>query len=150
MMKRTHLAAGLAFTLLFLPHVNNKVIFFFITLLGSLIPDIDSPTSYLGNYKIFRPLQGISGHRGAFHSLTFCIFFSLIFAFFLPILALSFFLGYSSHIFADSFTIEGVMPFWPSKKVSAGFIRTGGKRESFIFWILIVVNVILFARLFIK
>src|SRR3989344_4563820 len=149
MMKRTHLALALAFVLLFLPRVNNKLVFIPLVLFFSFFPDIDSPSSYLGHYKIFRPLQGISGHRGAFHSLTFCVFFSLIFAFFLPILALPFFLGYSSHILADSFTIEGVMPFWPSKRVSSGFIRTGGKKESIVFIGLVVANVILFVRLFI-
>ena len=149
MMKRTHLAAGLAFTLLFLPHVNNKVIFFFITLLGSLIPDIDSPTSYLGHHWVFRPLQWLSKHRGVMHSFTAGLIIAIAFSFYAPIMALPFFLGYSSHLVADSFTVEGITPFWPWGKVSEGVIRTGGRHEKPVFITFLIIDAVLFLRLFV-
>jgi len=29
------------------------------------------------------------------------------------------------HLFADSFTREGITPFYPSKKISKGFLKAG-------------------------
>jgi membrane-bound metal-dependent hydrolase YbcI (DUF457 family) len=94
-------------------------------------------------------LQFAVKHRGFFHSLTFCAALSAVFVFFAPILALPFFLGCSSHIFADSFTEEGIMPFWPWKKTSSGPLRTEGKAENIIFLGLAALDALLFAGLFI-
>ena len=149
MMKRTHLAIGLAFALLFLPHVNDKISFFLIAVSSSLIPDIDSPTSYLGRHKIFRPLQWLSRHRGIFHSFTICVALSIVFSFYIPVLALPFFLGYSSHLVADSFTLEGITPFWPWAKTSEGVIRTGSRLEKPVFIAFLIVDAIFFLRLFV-
>lgn len=148
MMKRTHLIIALAFALLFLPNVNYKLIFFPIVLICALLPDIDSPHSQYGNQWFSKPLQFVSKHRGILHSLTFCILFSLVLAFILPILALPFFLGYSSHLVSDSFTQEGITPFWPSKKTSNGIVRTGGKIEKGVFLVFLAVDALLFLRLF--
>lgn len=148
MIKRTHLVIGLACALLFLPHVNNKLLFFPVVLLCSLLPDIDSPSSYLGHNKIFRPLQWVAEHRGVLHSFTICIVASFVLAFVFPILALPFFLGYASHLAADSFTREGITPFWPWKRTSSGFISTGGSSEYPVFIIFIVLDAVLFLRLF--
>lgn len=51
---------------------------------------------------------------------------TLFFALFFPVISLPFFLGYSLHLFADSFTIQGIKPFYPIKKVSSWKIKTGG------------------------
>jgi membrane-bound metal-dependent hydrolase YbcI (DUF457 family) len=56
-----------------------------------------------------------------------------VFSVFVPVIAFPFFLGYSVHLFSDSFTHEGIRPFWPSKKSSAGIVRTGGVVEKGIF-----------------
>lgn len=148
MMKRTHLIIALAFALLFLPRVNYKLIFLPVVLVCSLLPDIDTPNSQFGNKWYFRPLQFVSKHRGILHSLSFCILFSIVLAFIFPILALPFFLGYSSHLIGDSFTQEGITPFWPWKKSSKGMIRTGGRAEKGIFLVFLIVDVLLFFRLF--
>jgi inner membrane protein len=149
MIKRTHLAIGLALALLFLPNVNYKWVFFPIVLICALLPDIDSPDSYFGSSKIWRPLQFIVKHRGVFHSFTLCILVSLVFAFVLPIVALPFFLGYGSHLLADSFTQEGITPFWPWKRASQGALRTGGSVENGIFIGFIIIDSLLFLRLFV-
>jgi len=143
MIKRTHLAIGLVVALYFLSHVENKFIFIPVVLFSSLLPDIDSVYSTIGKHKIFRPLQLIFKHRGVFHSYTFCIFVTVLFAFFYPILALPFFLGYSFHLFADSFTHEGIKPFWPLKLESSGNIRVNGTIEHAIFWVFVLLSILL-------
>jgi inner membrane protein len=148
MIKRTHLAIAAALALLFLPIVTHKIVFLGVILVAALLPDIDSPTSYFGHYKIWRPVQFIVEHRGIFHSLTLCIFVSLVFALVLPVLALPFFLGYSSHLFADSFTKEGITPFWPWKRMSQGILTTGTQVEFGIFITFLAIDLILLVRLF--
>lgn len=149
MIKRTHLAIAVALALLFLPHINSsRLIFLVVIVISALLPDIDSSYSYFGRNKLLRPLQFISEHRGFIHSFTFCLFISLIFAFFVPVLTLPFFAGYASHLIADSFTVEGITPFWPSKKTMSGPLLTGGKGEYLIFICFAVLDLILFFRLF--
>jgi len=148
MMLRTHLAITSLLILLFIPHVTFKIIFIIVALIATLIPDIDMTHSLMGKYKILRPIQWFVKHRGIFHSFTLAILLSLLFAFYVPILALPFFLGYSSHLIADSFTIDGIRPFWPFKDELKSKIRTGSKVESILFYVLCGINIILFIRLF--
>ena len=148
MIKRTHLAIVLAPILLFLPQVNNKIIFVSVALIAALLPDIDSPDSYFGHHRIWRPLQFVVKHRGIFHSLTLCIAVSLLFSFVIPVLALPFFLGYSAHLFADCFTQEGITPFWPWKRTCSGSLRTGGTFENGLLAGFVIADIFLFIHLF--
>ena len=109
-MYKTHVAFGAFLALVFLPFIVHKWIFVPIVLFCSLLPDIDCMHSYLGRYKILRPMQWIVKHRTLFHSLTFAVIISLLFAFYIPILAFPFFLGYVGHLFSDSITPEGIRP----------------------------------------
>ena len=95
---------------------------------------------------IFRILQIFSTHRGFFHSFTFLILITIVFSMFIPVLALGFFVGYSSHLLSDSFTKEGIMPFYPWKKKSYGMLRTGGKIETGIFLGFVVADLFLVVR----
>ncbi|MEK6926851.1 MAG: metal-dependent hydrolase [Nanoarchaeota archaeon] len=149
MLMKTHLAFGMIGFLILLPEVSHKLIFFFGVLVATLLPDIDSYNSYLGNRWYLRPFQWATKHRGALHSFTFCILVSIGFAFFIPILALPFFLGYSIHLFSDSFTHEGIRPFWPLKDECTGKIKVGGTIEQGLFYGALLVCVILFIRFFI-
>lgn len=149
MMYRTHLAIGIFIVLLFLPIINYKLFFIFGVLVCTFLPDIDCTQSFLGKYKILRPIQWFVKHRGLFHSFTFAGIIALVFAFFYPVFALPFFLGYSGHLIADSLTSEGIRPFWPSKSEIKWRIRTGGKREKIVFYVLSLINIILLIRLFI-
>lgn len=148
MLKKTHLAVGLAVGLYFLPFVTDKVLFIPVILIASLLPDIDSGFSQLGRKKIFKPIQWTVSHRGIIHSYTLCIALSLVLAFFYPVLALPFFLGYSFHLLLDSFTVNGIKPFWPLKFKSSGKIRSGGRVESGIFITFVVLGILFFSRLF--
>ena len=148
MLKKTHLAIGLSVALYFLPLVNNEILFFIVVMFSSILPDIDSGVSSIGNRALFRPIQAMVKHRGFLHSYTFCIGISILFAFFFPILALPFFLGYSFHLFADSFTPRGIKPFWPFKVESKGVVRTGGPLDRVVFYSFVVLNFILLIWLF--
>jgi membrane-bound metal-dependent hydrolase YbcI (DUF457 family) len=66
----------------------------------------------------------------------------------LPIAALGFFLGYSLHLFLDSFTIDGIMPFWPLRKKSSFGLKTGGKIETSLFLGLVILDVFVIIILF--
>jgi len=136
MMMRTHVLSALAVGLAAFPSVTHKFSFLPIIVFATLLPDIDCTQSYLGRAWFLRPLQWITKHRGLFHSLTFCFLTTLLFALFLPFIALPFFLGYSLHLFADSMTVEGVRLWWPSKTEIHGNIRTGGTIERGIFYTL--------------
>jgi len=147
-MFRTHLMIGVFLIALLLPVVNNKLIFCAVVLIASLLPDIDAARSHIGYRKIFRPLQWIVKHRGMIHSFTLCVIISLVFAFYIPVLALPFFLGYSFHLLADSFTVEGIRPFWPLNKEIEGNIRVSGKSEAIILGMIIIFSIILVIRWF--
>jgi inner membrane protein len=143
MLLKTHLAFAVFLILLFINHVNNKIVFVILVVLATIIPDLDTKFSTLGNSWIFRPLQIFVKHRGIIHSLTTAVFLSILIAFYWPIGALGFFLGYSVHLLLDSFTKDGIQPFWPLKYESKGFIKSGGTAESSVFVILIFIDVIL-------
>lgn len=144
------MAIGLAIGLYFLPFVTYKFWFIPVILIASVLPDIDSASSSIGRKSIFRPAQAFLTHRGPLHSYTVCVALSSVFAFFLPIFALPFFLGYSFHLFADSFTINGIKPFWPWRFESSGIVRTGGMMDRTLFVTFIIVNLFLLIMLFVK
>jgi len=147
MMLRTHLAIVIFAILLFLSHISsisNKIIFVVIALIATLIPDLDTGFSTIGKMKGSKILRFFVRHRGFFHSFSFCIVVSVIFAFFIPILALPFFLGYSLHLFADSFTFEGIKPFWPLRYSSSWRLRTGSLTETSLFVFFVVLDLIVF------
>ncbi len=128
MFNKTHLVIGLFVALFFLPYVNNKIVFFPIVLISSFIPDLDTIIFPQKDYRILRMLKSES-YKNFMHSYTFCIMLSSVLAFFYPILALPFFLGYSFHLFFDSLTVNGIAPFWPFRVKTKGFIVPGGVVE---------------------
>jgi len=132
MLIKTHLAIVIFLILFLLPVVENDFIFISIALIATFLPDIDSGFSTIGRYKTFKLLQVFVKHRGLLHSFTFLIAITIFFTLFLPKIALPFFLGWGTHLFVDSFTVDGIRPFYPSKKTISGKIRTGGKTESIV------------------
>jgi inner membrane protein len=145
MLIRTHLVISLSFILLFISNIEYKTLFVVVTLIATFIPDIDSRFSTIGQKKIARMFQFFTRHRGVTHSFTFLLILSLFFVLFFPIIALPFFLGYGLHLLADSFTVEGIIPFYPYKERSSGKIRTGGKSEItvLVFFILIDIGLLI-------
>lgn len=145
MFKKTHLIIGLFAALFFLPYVNNKTIFFPVVLIASLIPDLDTILFPEKDYRIFRVFKS-DPYKNFMHSYTFCILLSAVLAFFYPILALPFFIGYSFHLFFDSLTVHGIAPFWPFKAKTKGFIVPGGMVEKIIILILGLLSVLLILK----
>ena len=143
MIWKTHLAIGLAIALYFANHSNKPLIFIPVVLIASFFPDIDSGFSYIGRRALFTPIQWTACHRVKIHSYTICTALSFLIAFFYPVLGLPFFLGYSFHLFADSFTSQGIKPFWPLKAVSKGGVVTGGKVDKAIFYTFVLVDSVL-------
>ncbi len=143
MLLRTHLAIGIAVALYFMPFVNEPWTFVIITIFASLLPDADSAFSHIGRKKVFKPIQLMTSHRGILHTYTFAVIISVLLGFFWPIVALPFFLGWSFHLLADSFTKLGIKPFWPLKAKSTGMVRTGGAIDKAIFITFLIIDVIL-------
>jgi len=148
MLLRTHLALTVLVLILFVPHVTSKLLFIFVVLVATALPDIDTGFSTLGKMKGFRFLQFFVKHRGMIHSFTFCILLSLLLAIFWPVVSLGFFLGYGAHLFMDSFTKEGIIPFWPYRKKSAWRLRTGSLLETSLFLFLLIIDIILIILIF--
>ena len=146
MLIKTHLALTLFFVLILLPFVSYKIIFILVSLIATYIPDIDIKNSKLGRKIIFRPLQFFVSHRGFFHSFSFLFLITFIFLMIFPRIALGFFIGYASHLFADSFTLNGITPFPPWKKKIFGKIQTGGSIEKILFFVLLIVNLLLIVK----
>ena len=147
---KTHLAIVVLAILLFIGLVENKVVFVVAALVAAFIPDADNSFSGIGRKAIFRPLQWFVKHRGFLHSFTFLIIVTFAFVWFFPVFAFGFFVGYSLHLFADSFTIEGIQPFYPFKKKVSGKLRVGSIVETSIFVFFILADIFLLAVRFVK
>ncbi len=144
MLIRTHLVITALFVLIFLSSVQNKIIFVIVALIAAILPDIDSDSSIIGKRKIFRPIQFLFGHRGFLHSFTFLFLMTFFFVLFIPVIAFPLFLGYSLHLFADSFTVQGIRPFYPLKKTYAGKFKTGGKIDITLFISILIIDLFVF------
>ena len=147
MRKRTYIAMGIGVALYFLPHINNKLLFFAIVLISSLLPDL---------FGFFRFRKNTAFKFGGdkimpndfLHTYTICVIVAVVLTFFYPATSFPFFLGYSFHLALDSFSVRGIKPFWPFNKISAGPIAPGGKIEQTIFIMLIVFDIALFVKVF--
>lgn len=144
MLLKTHIAITVFGIMLFILSVDHKLAFVVVALIAAFVPDVDSRYSSLGRKKINRVLQFFTKHRGLTHSFVFLILITFGIVFISPVVALGFFLGYGLHLFADSFTKDGIKPFYPFLEVkSSGKISTGGKTEIFIFVLFIVFDILL-------
>tara|TARA_Y100000034_G_scaffold135543_1_gene207918 strand:- start:2013 stop:2459 length:447 start_codon:yes stop_codon:yes gene_type:complete len=141
MLNRTHLAIGFLAMIIFLPHVVNKGIFIGVLLFASVLPNIDE---FLFGSKagvIFRPFKFMI-NRHFIHSFTFCLLVAVFLAFYFPVFAFPFFLGYALHLLVDSWTKEGIKPFWPLKAESKGKVEVGGALEETIFMVFVILDII--------
>lgn len=138
MLWQTHLAGGLiAGTLV---GVNPAGIA--IAGLSALLPDIDSPKSYLGS-KI-KPVSALLsltvGHRGILHSLLATGAIYWISTLLIPEYSIYVLVGYFSHLILDSFNPQGVPLLWPlSFQFRIPLVRTGSVVEKILVLPLFVV-----------
>lgn len=121
----------------------SKYFFLLAMVLGSLLPDLDSATSFIG--KKFKLVSLFFKHRGMMHSIVFMTGFSIIF--FLITKDFYYFLafaaGYLSHLLLDSLTPSGVAFFWPSKVRTRGTFKTTGLVDIILLVVLIFLNILL-------
>ncbi len=150
MLLRTHITITIFGILILLNSVSNKFVFVVVAILATYIPDIDSRYSKIGRKRINRVLQFFTKHRGITHSFVFLILITLGILLFSNVVALGFFLGYGLHLFADSFTKEGIKPFYPffPKIKSSGKVSTGGKVEIIVFVCFLILDLVLVAGKF--
>ena len=149
MLVKTHVAFGVFATLFFLPHITYKLVFVPVVLLATLLPDIGQIIPGFRTILQTRVARSAVGPHGFLHSYTFCFAVTFLLAWYSPVFSLPFFLGYGIHLLADASTPEGIRPFWPSKSVSQGSIRVGGKREQALFIAFCLIDVALLVGMFV-
>ncbi|WP_164489356.1 MULTISPECIES: metal-dependent hydrolase [Shewanella] len=115
---------------------------------GSLLPDLDHPSSTIGKRVLFVsvPLAGLFGHRQFTHSIWPLIFTIWLFNLtehangYVMVLMI----GYMSHIIADMLTDSGVPLLWPvQKRFGITICKTGGVLEHIVAYGLLAVALIL-------
>lgn len=148
MLSRTHFTAALFIYLILFLLLPEKFIFGVFLLLATFLVDIDSKTSKLGKFWIFRPLQIFFKHRGIFHSLFTGLILSLLLYFLSINAALGFLLGFYLHLFLDCLTKGGVRLFWPLSNFKVkGLMKSGSLFEEIIFVLLLLIDVFLVGKL---
>ena len=153
-MFRTHLAFSLLIALLIITFFNiqDKIYFMIILVLASSFPDIDSDKSKIGRrFPIFSKLINLFfGHRGIFHSIFPPLILLFTFWYFdLFYIGLAIFIGYLTHLIADSITLEGINFLYPFSSFRIkGLIRTGSLVESLLFLMLIIINSLFIYKLY--
>ncbi len=142
MLNKTHIAIGFFFMLFFITKVTHIWTYIFIFAFATLLPNLDRVISFK-KLRIFNKSNNSSRKRGFLHSFTFCLAITFLFAWFLPTLAFPFFLAYGTHLIADSWTTEGIKPFWPLKYSVKGKVKQGGSLETILFYSFIIADVLM-------
>lgn len=105
-------------------------------IIGSLLPDIDNPSSYVG--KLCSPVSKMFGkihkmqrkeewqHRGIMHDMGVCLIgLALTYLYFPSLVGL--FLGMFTHLFLDLFNPAGIPFLFGVKHLHLGKIKSSGK-----------------------
>lgn len=141
----THLAFSFLIGILLIKYFGfkNQILFIFLFLLFSLIPDIDEIKSKIsGKFKVLAwIISFFIGHRGLLHSIWMPILIYLLLFMVRMDIAIAASFGYLSHIVLDCFNVSGVKLLWPLQKKLKGFIPSGGLAENLIFLGLVVLDV---------
>ncbi|EZP77407.1 membrane-bound metal-dependent hydrolase [Parageobacillus genomosp. 1] len=108
--------------------------------IGSLLPDIDEPKSYVGRRSMgmSNKVKEAFGHRGMTHSLVVWGVIALVISWeSSSLFAAGFVLGYLFHILEDFFSVQGVPLFWPFtvKRLKIPIYRTGNLVEKALFYV---------------
>lgn len=140
----TTLAIGLPLVVIATKDRNGFLLNSGLLIVGSLLPDIDHPNSYIGRRIPFLPtlINKIFGHRGMTHSLI-VVLLLWLFVIFYPVL---FFLalGYTLHVIEDSFSKSRVAWLQPFSKQKFGIAlyKTGSRIENVWFLVMFVVVIL--------
>lgn len=132
----THLAIGLGAGLIMKDTIGFGGVV--MTGLGSLLPDLDHPSSILGRRIFGASALGLK-HRGWMHSLLGLIVFATLFWTLNPKFVPGITLGYFLHLLADTLNPAGIPWLYPisRKRMYIIGIPSGSPLESiFILWLL--------------
>jgi inner membrane protein len=155
MMWYTHVVFGVLFYLMaVLFGAPMSVINIGMAALGALMPDIDHPKSYIstklpGGTVMPRFVE----HRGATHTIEAAFLITALvggLAYWItdsywP--GIAFFIGYISHLFADTLTVSGIKWSRFSSFHPRGKIRTGTRGEGLVLILVTFTTLVLFAYL---
>jgi inner membrane protein len=147
----THIAFGFLAALFLwkfgIVSTGNVYIFFVFMILGSLLPDIDTPDSKMGRkFGIVSDfISKIFGHRGIIHTIWGGMFLCGLFWYFINrVYGAALFYGFMSHLIADGFTVMGINFTHPILKLHlSGFVETGSMLENVFFALTIVLIVVM-------
>jgi inner membrane protein len=111
------------------------------------LPDLDSYNSKIGRRFSSRVITAFTRHRGIMHSLIFLFAAYFVLYLYVPSVSLGFLVGYSVHLFGDLLTRKGLRLFYPFGLRIRGFVKTGGRIESFIFLSFEVMDLLLIVKI---
>ncbi|MBR0540584.1 MAG: metal-dependent hydrolase [Clostridia bacterium] len=108
-------------------------------IIGSLIPDIDAPQSYVGKLcspisRLFGKIHSLQGkeewqHRGIMHdAIIYIVGLILSYLYFTPLVGL--FLGSLTHVFLDMFNPMGIPFLFGVKRLRIAKIRSSDKKAT--------------------
>ena len=131
----TSLCAGIGLTMM--TDISLTASFMGGVLIGSLLPDIDEPNSYVGSRTkgLSHTVKLVFGHRGFTHSLTCTALVFLLYLFFPNHFFLGLTFGFLFHILGDMLSVSGVpllLPF-TKKRFRIPLYQTGQVSEKIIF-----------------
>ncbi|MEM4153055.1 MAG: metal-dependent hydrolase [Candidatus Pacearchaeota archaeon] len=153
MMFRTHMLFALFFYILFIKifSMQFSLIFAAIMAFGSILPDIDSPSSFVNRKYLFgigKNIAAFSEHRGFFHSIFGILIFATLSIISIHLLKLPLIysvalpLGYFMHLAADSLNVSGIKWLWKSNKLHIKWkIKTGSISEQLFFIFLLILTI---------
>lgn len=124
----------------------------FLCLLGSMLPDMDLPTSTVGQKLgvVSRAVNKVFGHRGFFHSLVFCalpVLAAMAWAPWLIWAGMAVSCGIASHVLLDLFNKAGEQIFWPLPiRIHILGIGMGSMGELWLMFFLIAANLALWSE----
>ncbi|HHQ4326857.1 TPA: metal-dependent hydrolase [Clostridium perfringens] len=116
MLYKTHLTTSAAIAIPTLAAVNElSVVTVLGVAIGSLLPDIDTPKSFVGRrlYPIAYIINKTFGHRGVIHSLLPIILIGGLAIFFKSLFIGAIAFGFFLHLVEDTFSRKGIKWFAP-------------------------------------
>jgi inner membrane protein len=133
---KTHVVGGFIAGYL----LTGNLAFSAVSAVFALLPDIDSPQSYIGRkIPISYAAKKVFGHRQAVHSLIAAIVFSAAglllqrWVHWPSWFAVAVFTGYASHLALDTFNPQGVPWLWPWKfRFRVPLVQTGSALERWV------------------
>ena len=126
MMKRSHAIIGAATGVAVAKSIGGPLLAGgVVACIAAVLPDLDHPSSAVGQLLPRWWHRLTPGHRGPTHSLLWCFVLALLGDAGLslvvdgqpaPLLALALFAGALSHVVADGLTVAGVPLWWPLRR----------------------------------